>query len=166
MTRKIILVLIVTLYFHNTYANLSLLGIELNKSTVDEVSQIHQITHTIRSQVDGYYERSLDTKSVDTKFIIAANIISNKDNVVEGLILSLNTNGFQQVYNAMPNKRKFAELDPPIKSGYNDEYAKIENGEFYALINKQAFTVMYISKQYFHKFLDLISADKPGNKKR
>ena len=139
------------------YANPSPLGIELNKSTLDDVKKSYRIVTS--NQNEGYYYNVLDVQNVPIETLSRIILVSNSKNIIEVVLIELSKDKFDETYKMLSSKYKVLSSELPF---VGDKYAKLQDGDCHILINAphMSFTtsVMYTTKDFENKYHD--RADK------
>lgn len=138
------------------YANPSPLGIELNKSTLDDVKKSYRILISTPMFLEGYYNNLLDEKTIRVEGLSTASVISNKNNIIESVVLLLDKNKFTEVNQTLSEKYKvvFSNL---LSDG--DREVKLQDGDCEIIIQISqrdlTMTVIYATKnlanQYYNR---------------
>lgn len=94
------------LYTTALYSNPSPLGIELNKSTLDDVKKSYRIVAAGVKSVGKYHSSFLNVKDIQLDTLSVASVTFNEKNIVEGVDLTLDKNKFNEINQILSKKYK------------------------------------------------------------
>lgn len=90
----------------NTASNPNPIGITLNKTTLDELKKVHRVTGSSANAVAGYSNNFLDTSHIQMPSLTEATVVTNKGNVAEAVMLTMNRDAFKDIHKALQEKYK------------------------------------------------------------
>lgn len=167
MIKKIILLAISIAFTTNVFANPAPLGIELNKATLNDVKSKYTVISSIPNATNGYYNNKLQTQNIDIKTLTHANVISNKDEVVEGLVLTLSNSQFDEVYNSLASKYQLIEKNIPF---VGDKFAEFQDGDCVIQLNAPhmsfTMTLGYATKQFVEQYTNRTNKELQEEKEK
>lgn len=150
--KNLILLVMIIIYSPNVFPAPEPFGIRLKKDTLQDVKKKYKIIKSEKNINNGFYNNYLDTKvlAIDTlsKFVA----ISNNEKVIEGVVLSLGKNNFDNIYETLSNKYETISSTIPF---VGDKYVKFQDDECYIIIDAPhmsfTMTVNYITKNFFEQ---------------
>lgn len=163
--KNLILLSVVVICSSNAYPAPEPFGIKLKKDTLKDVKKRYTIIKSAKNINNGFYNNYLDIKNfkIDTlsKFVV----ISNNDQVIEGVVLSLSKNKFDQIYETLSDKYETLSSTIPF---VGDKYIKFQDDECYVIIDAPhmsfIMTVTYTTKNLFEQNVIRIEKDENDRK--
>ncbi len=158
---KTLILFILLLSTSKIYANPSPLGIELNKSNLDDVKKTYRILRSTQNATQGYYNNFLDTQNIPMDTLSEVDVISNDNKIVEGVLLELNKNQFDEIYKMLSDKYKVLSSQLPF---VGNKYVKLQDGDCYITIEAPhmsfKMSVAYITKNLENKYHNRLDTEQ------
>ena len=137
------------------YANPSPLGIELNKTNLNDVKKSFRILKSEVNATNGYHNNFLDVKDISMDTLSEVNVISNEKNIIEAVSLTLDKKKFDEINQTLSEKYKLFTSDVPF---VGDKIAIYEDGDCHVINHAPhmsfTMTIVYTTKKLESKYHD------------
>lgn len=166
MFSKFSLILVILFFSIVSHANPKPLGLELNKSTLEEVKEKYKITGKEVNKWNGtnYY---IDTKTIDFKNVSEALIICNDNDIVQAVILVMSKNNFNELLGMLSEKYKLKEKEIPF---VGNKKAVFIDGDCIISLDSPHLNfdmeLSYITNEFHKKYLDKLQKEKQLEKEK
>lgn len=131
MSKKFI-TFITLLWTTALHANSSPLGIELNKATLEDVKKSYRILNSVPNSMKGYYTHFLDIQNIQMDTLSEVLVISNDNKIIEGVMLMLDKNKFDEFNKVLSDKYKVLSSNIPF---VGDKNVRLQDGDCYILLD-------------------------------
>ncbi|WP_395476476.1 hypothetical protein [Rickettsia endosymbiont of Pantilius tunicatus] len=166
MFTKFSLILIIMFFGIVSYANPKPIGLELNKTTLEEVKEKYKVIRMEANKWNGtnYY---IDTKDIDFKNVSSALIICNDDNIVQAVILVMDKNNFNELLGMLSEKYTLKEKNIPF---VGNKSAVFIDGNSTIILDSPHLNfnmdLTYITNEFYSKYLDKLQHEKQLEKEK
>lgn len=146
---------LLALPFTVAMANPSPLGIEILKSTREDVAKKYKVIDEYRNKIGSkmglyFYTQDLDIKNIDITGLKEARIISDKDGLIHSVFLTIHYDQLDVIYGALKNNYNL-EWEDNNSSG-NAEFSD-EDSMISAAVDKRGDYSVHYNSNYIYKLL-------------
>ncbi len=167
MRKKFIYFISTLLYTTTLYSNPSPLGIELNKSTLDDVKKSYRVVQSSQNATEGYHNSLLDIENIQMDTLSEAVVISNETNIVEGVVLTLDKNKFDDINQTLSGKYKTLSSKIPF---VGNKLVTFQDGDCHIIINAPhmsfSMSVAYVTKNLENKHSDRVDSEQKAKQQQ
>lgn len=155
--------LIIMFFCLNSYSSPMPLGLELSKTTALDLTKKYKIALKEINYWQGY-NYFIDVNNIDMKNISKALVICNDLNIVEAVMLSIDNNKFEELYDILKNKYSLVEN---IENKQGTKTATFTDNDCLVILESYELNpkleLVYITNNFYKNFLNKFDKEEKLN---